>query len=65
VEFSRRAPDAPLLDGLLSRLRYVGSSFDDAAGYVELGHLMDELDSTAGRPLIRLYSCRPRRSTSA
>src|SRR5215210_7389915 len=43
VEFSRRVPDEPLLDGLLSRLRYVGFSFDDAEGYVELGGLIDEL----------------------
>jgi glucose-6-phosphate 1-dehydrogenase len=55
VQFSRRAPDEPLLDGLLSRLRYVGFSFDDAEGYAELGALIDELDAEAGRPLNRLY----------
>jgi glucose-6-phosphate 1-dehydrogenase len=55
VEFSRRVPDEPLLDGLLSRLRYVGFSFDDATGYVELGRLIDKLDSEAGRPLNRVY----------
>jgi glucose-6-phosphate 1-dehydrogenase len=55
VEFSRRVPDEPLLDGLLSRLRYVGFSFDDTTGYIELGRLSDELDCEAGAPLNRLY----------
>jgi glucose-6-phosphate 1-dehydrogenase len=55
VEFSRREPDAEVLDGLLSRLRYLAFSFDDADGYVELRGLIDELDDEAGRPLNRVY----------
>src|ERR687886_1494719 len=32
-EFSRRKPDDQVLDELMSRLRYVGFSFDDESGY--------------------------------
>jgi glucose-6-phosphate 1-dehydrogenase len=55
AQFSRRTPDEALLDGLLSRLRYLDFSFDDAAGYERLGAAIDELDADAGRPLNRLY----------
>src|SRR5688572_32238679 len=36
AEFSRRQPDQKVLDSLLSRMRYVGQSFDEDAGYEEL-----------------------------
>jgi glucose-6-phosphate 1-dehydrogenase len=55
VEFSRRTPDEQLLDGLLSRLRYVGFSFEDEAGYPKLRRVIEELDEDAGRTLNRLY----------
>src|SRR5215212_10036996 len=47
-EFSRREPDAQVLDGLLGRLRYVGFSFDDQEGYGKLKTLIDELDGDSG-----------------
>src|SRR3712207_5775309 len=52
-EFSRREPDAQVLDGLLGRMRYIGFSFDDADGYEQLGGIVDELDSESGQPLNR------------
>jgi glucose-6-phosphate 1-dehydrogenase len=55
VEFSRRPPDAQVLEGLLSRLRYLAFSFEDADGYLDLGRVLDELDLEAGRPLNRVY----------
>jgi glucose-6-phosphate 1-dehydrogenase len=54
-EFSRRPPDDQVLDGLLSRLHYVGFSFDDPDGYPKLGKAIDDLDEEAGRPLNRAY----------
>jgi len=54
-EFSRRVPDAEVLDGLLGRMHYISGSFDDPHGYAELGRLIDELDDEAGRPLNRVY----------
>jgi glucose-6-phosphate 1-dehydrogenase len=55
TEFSRREPSTDVLDGLLSRLRYTGFSFDDAEGYPRLGKIIEELDQEAGRPLNRAY----------
>ena len=55
LEFSRRLPDAQVLDGLLSRLRYLPFSFDDAEGYVGLREMIDDLDDEAGRPSNRIY----------
>ena len=55
AEFSRREPDPQVLDGLLSRIRYVGFSFDDQEGYTRLGAVLAELDEEAGRPLNRAY----------
>ena len=54
-EFSRRPPDATVLDALLERLRYVGFSFDETSGYRRLAALSDELDGEAGLPLNRAY----------
>src|SRR4051794_21424784 len=40
-EFSRREPDAKVLDSLLGRMSYVGASFDDPSGYEALGKRFD------------------------
>ena len=50
-EFSRRAPDDQVLDGLLERLTYIGFSFDDLEGY---GRLSKALDEPLEHLLIRL-----------
>jgi glucose-6-phosphate 1-dehydrogenase len=55
LEFSRRPPDEPVLDGLLRRLSYIGFSFDDDGGYPGLARRLDELDKEAGLPLNRVY----------
>jgi glucose-6-phosphate 1-dehydrogenase len=54
-EFSRREADKKVLDGLLARMRYVGSSFDDPAGYDQVGKLFEEFDHEAGIPFNRLF----------
>jgi glucose-6-phosphate 1-dehydrogenase len=54
-QFSRRDPDATVLDGLLGRMRYIGFSFDDQEGYSKLGQAIEELDEAAGQPLNRDY----------
>src|SRR5881398_3544220 len=43
-KFSRRRPDATVLEGLLGRMHYVGFSFDDQAGYAKLSEKLDGLD---------------------
>jgi glucose-6-phosphate 1-dehydrogenase len=56
TEFSRRETDAQVLDGLLSRLRYIGFSFDEQEGYRKLADVIEELDREAGSPpLQRAY----------
>ena len=42
--YSRRSPDARVLDALLARVRYVQSGFDDAGGYQRLGKALEEFD---------------------
>jgi glucose-6-phosphate 1-dehydrogenase len=54
-EFSRRPPDAQVLDSLLARMRYLGIPFNDVPGYARLGDGLDELDAEAGQPLNRVY----------
>jgi glucose-6-phosphate 1-dehydrogenase len=54
-EFSRREPDAQLLESLLTRIRYLGIPFDDVPGYSRLGAAMDELDAESAQPLNRVY----------
>ncbi len=54
-EFSRRQPDASVLDGLLSRIQYVANPFDDVEGYAKIGAAMDALDEQAEQPLSRVY----------
>src|SRR5687767_304993 len=54
TQFSRRPADPAVLDALLGRLRYIGFSFDDQAGYDRLRATLEELDE--GRdPLNRAY----------
>jgi glucose-6-phosphate 1-dehydrogenase len=55
AQFSRRTPDADVLDGLLARMRYLGIAFDDAPRYAALGEAMDALDAESGQPLNRIY----------
>jgi len=53
-KFSRREPDPTVLDGLLSRMHYVGFSFDDQPGYGKLRELIERLDADGGK-LNRAY----------
>jgi len=55
TEFSRREPDAGVLDALLARMRYVSFSFDDAQGYPRLADVLEAVDEEAGHPLNRCY----------
>jgi len=52
--FSRRTPDATVLDGLIGRIHYLGFPFDDADGYVRLSALVSALDEDGGK-LNRAY----------
>ena len=54
-EFSRRDADPKVLDSLLGRMHYVGSSFDDPDGYEQLGKIFDKLDEDAGIAFNRLF----------
>jgi glucose-6-phosphate 1-dehydrogenase len=49
TSFSRREPDATVLEGLLGRMCYLGFSFDDGAGYVRLGEAITALDADGGK----------------
>jgi len=53
--FSRRRPDAKVLDGLLNEMRYVPGAFDDDAVYTELGSALREFDERAGQTLNRVF----------
>ena len=55
TEFSRRPTDPDVLEGLLSRMRYLGIPFDDVPGYAKLGTALEELDAEAAQPLNRVY----------
>src|SRR3954466_9303300 len=46
-EFSRREPDATVLDSFVGRMRYVTGSFDDESMYDRLGQAAEELDREA------------------
>jgi glucose-6-phosphate 1-dehydrogenase len=54
-KFSRREPDATVLEGLLGRMRYVGFSFDDVPSYGRLSETLDRLDEESGGKLNRNY----------
>src|SRR4051794_41462891 len=42
--YSRRRPDAHVLDALLARVRYVQSAFDDPGGYQRLAEALEDFD---------------------
>jgi glucose-6-phosphate 1-dehydrogenase len=54
-KYSRRRPDADVLTGLLSDLRYVSGTFDEPAVYDELASTLSEFDEQAGQPLNRVF----------
>ena len=54
-KYSRREPDADVLDGLLSDVRYVQGAFDEDQMYAELGRTLAEFDERAGLPLDRVF----------
>src|SRR4051812_26598731 len=49
TSFSRREPDATVLEGLLGRMHYIGFSFDDQDGYGRLREAIEGLDSDGGK----------------
>jgi glucose-6-phosphate 1-dehydrogenase len=53
--FSRRRPDADVLNGLLANVGYVSGAFDDADAYERLRTALHERDERAGRPLNRVF----------
>ena len=53
--FSRREPDAKVLDALLARMRYISFSFDDPEGYATLAGVLADVDDEVGHPLNRCY----------
>ncbi|HET9102144.1 MAG TPA: glucose-6-phosphate dehydrogenase [Solirubrobacteraceae bacterium] len=53
--YSRRKPDAAVLEGLLEDMRYVQGSFDDDEVYAELKRTLEEFDSHAGQHLDRVF----------
>jgi glucose-6-phosphate 1-dehydrogenase len=53
--FSRTRPDPPVLDGLVSDMRYVPGAFDDDSVYGELDRALREFDERAGIELNRIF----------
>src|ERR1700750_3307484 len=53
--FSRRRPDANVLNGLLGEMRYVPGGFADDGVYGRLGDALREFDERAGDPLNRVF----------
>jgi glucose-6-phosphate 1-dehydrogenase len=53
--FSRRTPDPDVLDHLLSDVRYVSGSFDQAGLYERIGEVCAGFDEDAGLPLNRCF----------
>ncbi|MFZ0381177.1 MAG: glucose-6-phosphate dehydrogenase [Solirubrobacteraceae bacterium] len=53
--FSRRRPDASVLDGLIEDMRYVPGAFDDDAVYTELAQVLSGFDERASEPLNRVF----------
>src|SRR3954447_17192744 len=54
-QFSRRKPDATVLDSFVARMRYVRGAFDDETMYERLGKLAEELDVEAEIAFSRLF----------
>jgi glucose-6-phosphate 1-dehydrogenase len=53
--FSRREPDAKVLNGLLGEMRYVSGGFDDDTAYGAIGDTLREFDERASEPLNRVF----------
>jgi glucose-6-phosphate 1-dehydrogenase len=53
--FSRRRPDADVLDGLLSNFSYVSGTFDEEALYGKLSDALGGFDAGLGTPLNRIF----------
>jgi glucose-6-phosphate 1-dehydrogenase len=53
--YSRRKPDADVLEALLCDMRYVSGTFDDDNVYAELGQALRDFDERAGRQLNRVF----------
>src|SRR6478672_8171515 len=53
--FSRRQPDANVLNGLLGEMRYVPGGFAEDGVYGRLGEVLREFDERAGDPLNRVF----------
>jgi glucose-6-phosphate 1-dehydrogenase len=53
--FSRRPPDADVLEILLENVRYVPGVFDDDSVYAKVHELLDEFEQQAGEPLNRAF----------
>jgi glucose-6-phosphate 1-dehydrogenase len=54
-DFSRRTPDEDVLKGLLSSVKYVPGTFDDASVYERLEKQLEGFESQAGEPLNRAF----------
>src|SRR3954447_10126402 len=54
-QFSRRKPDATVLDSFVSRMRYVRGSFDDESMYERLAAAAEQLDNEAEIAFNRLF----------
>ncbi len=55
TQYSRREPDAEVLDALLAEVRYVPGVFDDASVYETLDKTLEEFDDAAGQNLNRAF----------
>jgi len=54
-KYSRRSPDAQVLDKLLEQVRYVPGTFDDDAVFSRLGEELGKFDEEAGVPFNRIF----------
>src|SRR4051794_20810848 len=55
-KFSRRQTEETVLDGLLSRARYVPGTFDDASVFAKINQIAEEEDDEAGIAFNRVFS---------
>jgi glucose-6-phosphate 1-dehydrogenase len=55
IRFSRRPPNADVLDGLLANIRFVGGSFDDPETYAQLRAALSSFDVRCGQALNRVF----------
>ncbi len=53
--FSRRPPDADVLSGLISDMRYIPGSFDEPRIYTEIERTLNEFSERAGHQLGRVF----------